>query len=178
MTRQVEELEADESEDRLERVAAVDVAKASGKVCTRTPHLSGSGRRVTRIWDVASTTNAIMAVADELAEANIERVVLESTSDYWRPFYYLLEARVRIQWVCAKCPEVTDVRRAKPWRSPVPKFLTREQVQMVLRLRGSGWKWEDVARAAGCSVAIAWQIGRGHKTHHTVPLAWVPPVGR
>lgn len=60
----------------------------------------------------------------------------------------------------------------------MPKFLTREQVQMVLRLRGSGWKWEDVARAAGCSAAIAWQIGQGHKTHHTVPLAWVPPVGR
>ena len=99
MTRQVEELEADEAEDRLERVAAVDVAKASGKFCTRTPHLSGSGRRVTRIWDVASTTNAIMAVADELAEANIERVVLESTSDYWRPFYYLLEARGLVVWL-------------------------------------------------------------------------------
>jgi hypothetical protein len=27
-----------------------------------------------------------VAVADELAEMRIERVVLEATSDYWRPF--------------------------------------------------------------------------------------------
>lgn len=31
-------------------------------------------------------------MGDELAEMGIERVVVESTSDYWRPFFYLLEA--------------------------------------------------------------------------------------
>lgn len=97
MTDEVEELEAEEPEDRLERVAAIDVAKASGKVCTRTP--GPSGRRVTKVWDVGSTTKAIMALADQLAEAQIERVVLESTSDYWRPFYYLLEARGLLVWL-------------------------------------------------------------------------------
>ena len=48
---------------------------------------------------MAATTNAIMALADELAELGIERVVVESTSDYWRPFFYLLEARGLLVWL-------------------------------------------------------------------------------
>jgi transposase len=95
----VHELDVDEHEEILERVAAIDVAKASAKVCTRVPHASVQRRRVTKVWDVAATTNAVMALADELAEANIERVVVESTSDYWRPFVYLLEARGLTVWL-------------------------------------------------------------------------------
>ena len=87
------DVDVDEQEERLERVAAIDVAKASGKVCTRVPHASVERRRVTKVWDVATTTNALMNLGDELAEMGIERVVVESTSDYWRPFFYLLEAR-------------------------------------------------------------------------------------
>jgi len=96
MGRDVEELDADGDEETLERAAAVDVAKASGKVCVRVP---GNQRRVTKVWDVGSTTNAIMGLADELAEMGIERVVVESTSDYWRPFFYLLEARGLVVWL-------------------------------------------------------------------------------
>jgi transposase len=95
----VEEIDAEDDEQIVERVAAIDVAKASGKVCTRVPHRSIPGRRVTKVWDVASTTNAILALADQLAEAGIERVVVESTSDYWRPFVYLLEARGLTTWL-------------------------------------------------------------------------------
>ncbi len=95
----VHELDVDEHEEILERVAAIDVAKASAKVCTRLPHASVARRRVTRVWDVVATTNAIMALADALAEADIERVVVESTSDYWRPFFYLLEARGLVVWL-------------------------------------------------------------------------------
>jgi transposase len=39
------------------------------------------------------------ALADDLAELEIERVVLEATSDYWRPFFYLLEARGLCVWL-------------------------------------------------------------------------------
>jgi transposase len=90
------EIDVDEHEEHLERVAAIDVAKASGKVCVRMP---GKTRRVTKVWDVASTTNAIADLADELAKMGVERVVLESTSDYWRPFFYLLEARGLVVWL-------------------------------------------------------------------------------
>ncbi len=33
-----------------------------------------------------ATTTAIIGLSDQLAEVGIEGVVVESTSDYWRPF--------------------------------------------------------------------------------------------
>ena len=98
MKPRVLEIEADE-EQMVERVAAVDVAKASAMLCTRVPHASVAGRRVTRVWEVPATTNAIIALAEQLAAEGIERVVVESTSDYWRPFVYLLEARGLVVWL-------------------------------------------------------------------------------
>ena len=94
-----EQVEDEEHEQRLERVAAIDVAKASGKVCTRLPHEVKAGKRVTLVWDVAATTNAICELAAHLVEQRIERVVLESTSDYWRPFFYVLEAAGLCVWL-------------------------------------------------------------------------------
>jgi transposase len=97
--RELEQIPDEEHEQVLARVAAVDVAKASGMVCARVPHASIAGRRVSKVWEVAATTNAILALADQLAELGVERVVVESTSDYWRPFVYLLEARGLSVWL-------------------------------------------------------------------------------
>ena len=94
-----EQIEDEDHEQRLERVAAIDVAKASGKVCTRVPHESKAAKRVTLVWDVPATTNAICELAAHLVEQRIERVVLESTSDYWRPFFYVLEAVGLCVWL-------------------------------------------------------------------------------
>lgn len=99
MTREPEVIDADDNGEVVQRVAAVDIAKASGKVCTRIPHPSVAGRRLTKIWDVGATTRAVMDLADELARQHIERVVVEATSDYWRPFVYLLEARGLLVWL-------------------------------------------------------------------------------
>ncbi len=90
--REPEEIQEREHEVAVARVAAVDVAKASGVVCTRVPRVGEPGRFVTRVHPVDATTNAILELADYLAGMRIEKVVLESTSDYWRPFFYLLEA--------------------------------------------------------------------------------------
>jgi transposase len=87
-----QEIDDEEHEQILERVAAVDVAKASGMVCTRVPHQSRVGRRRTRVWQVDAATNAILELADHLVAGGIEKVTLESTSDYWRIWFYLLEA--------------------------------------------------------------------------------------
>ena len=83
----------------MERVAAIDVAKASGMVCVRVPHATKQGKRLTRVWQVGSTTNQILELAEQLAGEGIERVVVESTSDYWRAFVYLLEARGLQVWL-------------------------------------------------------------------------------
>jgi transposase len=91
------QVEVEEQEEILARVAAIDVAKASGMVCTRVPHEAKAGRRVTTVWDVAATTSAIMELADRLVCQGIQRVVVESTSDYWRPFVRHEVPRVRAE---------------------------------------------------------------------------------
>jgi transposase len=94
-----QQVEVDEHEQIVERVAAIDVAKASGMVCTRVPHPARAGKRTTTVWQVGSMTNQILELAEQLAGQGIERVVVESTSDYWRPFVYLLEARGLVVWL-------------------------------------------------------------------------------
>src|SRR5262249_47578027 len=82
--REPQEIEDEEHEQVLERVAAVDVAKASGMVCTRVPHPSRPGKRRTLVWEVPATTNAVLELGEHLAAGRIQRVTLEATSDYWR----------------------------------------------------------------------------------------------
>jgi transposase len=94
-----QQVEVDDHEQILERVAAIDVAKASGMVCVRVPHATKQGHRHTTVWQVGSTTNQILELAEQLVCQGIQRVVVESTSDYWRPFVYLLEARGLVVWL-------------------------------------------------------------------------------
>jgi transposase len=61
-------------------------------VCTRVAHPSRPGRRLTKVWEVPATTGAISELAGQLAGLGIQKVTVESTSDYWRPFVYLLQA--------------------------------------------------------------------------------------
>jgi len=82
----------EEHEQVLDRVAAVDVAKDSGMVCTRLPGGGAGGRRTSRVWQVPATTNAVSDLAAQLVDVGVEKVTVESTSDYWRIWYYLLEA--------------------------------------------------------------------------------------
>jgi transposase len=86
-----------------ERVAAVDVAKASGVVCVRTPDPERPGRYVNRIWDNVPATRARIAeLGRELLRCQVQMVTLESTSDYWRVWYYVLEsAGLAVQLVSA-----------------------------------------------------------------------------
>src|ERR1700681_3085082 len=85
-----EEIPDAEHELVIERVCAIDVAKASGKVCVRVG--SSAGRRVSKVWKVAATSGAVGELTDYLVDERIEKVTVESTSDYWRIWFYLLEA--------------------------------------------------------------------------------------
>ena len=76
-----------------ERVAAVDVAKASGVACMRSPDPARPGRYVNQIWDNVPATRArITELGRELLRCQVQMVTLESTSDYWRIWYYVLES--------------------------------------------------------------------------------------
>jgi transposase len=83
----------DQEHERVhERVAAVDVAKDTGMVCTRMPHPSRPGARRATVWTVKARMNAIRQLGGQLKRDGIEIVTLESTSDYWRIWFFVLEA--------------------------------------------------------------------------------------
>jgi transposase len=88
-----------QGEELLARVAAIDVAKATGMVCVRLPHRSGSGRRTQRVQNVAATTNAILELGAELVRDGVERVVMEATGVYWKPWFFLLESQGLECWL-------------------------------------------------------------------------------
>ena len=75
-----------------DKVAAIDVAKDTGMVCTRIPHPSRPGARRSTIWTIKARRNAIAGLGRQLARDGIEVVTLESTSDYWRIWFFVLEA--------------------------------------------------------------------------------------
>ena len=126
--REPEEIQDEEYEQVLARVCAIDVAKASGKVCTRVPHESRPGRRRTRVWDVDATTNAVLELGEHLVGEGIEKVTLESTSDYWRIWFYLLEAAgLNVQLVNAR-----DIKNA-PGRPKTDKLDSVWQAKMTER---------------------------------------------
>lgn len=91
--------EIEQSEEIVERVAAIDVAKASGMVCTRLPHDGRPGKRVQRVWNVGATTNAILELADHLRCQGVTRVVMEATGSYWKCWFFLLEASGLQVWL-------------------------------------------------------------------------------
>jgi len=78
----------DEEHERVhERVAAIDVAKDTGMVCTRTPHPSRPGARRSTVWTVMARKGAVRKLGQQLARDGIEVVTLEATSvirGYWR----------------------------------------------------------------------------------------------
>jgi transposase len=86
-----------------ERVAAVDVAKKDGMVCVRLPHPARPGQRQSVVWTVTATLGEVRALAAQLAAERVEKVTLESTSDYWRIWFYVLEAAgLDVQLVSAR----------------------------------------------------------------------------
>jgi transposase len=82
-------IEDDEQQRVFDRVAAVDVAKATGMVCVRLPRQDGS--RYSKVWEVTATMGAVTELGRQMMKDRIEMVTLEATSDYWRIFYYVLE---------------------------------------------------------------------------------------
>ena len=77
------------------RCAGIDISKRDAKVCVR---IAGSGRRraAETVTTWSSMTNQVLALRDHLTRERVTCVVLEATSDYWKPFYYLLSTPATI----------------------------------------------------------------------------------
>jgi transposase len=75
----------------VEYAAAIDVATGFGMVCTRVPG-SRPDRRRQKVWRVEATYAQVIALMDHLRCEGIQRLVPESTSGYWRVWYYLAGA--------------------------------------------------------------------------------------
>jgi transposase len=96
-TGSIEEIE--QAKEIVERVAAIDIAKASGMVCVRLPYEDKPGKRVQRVFNTTATSGAILDLGDHLVCQGVTRVVMEATSTYWKPFFFLLEARGLECWL-------------------------------------------------------------------------------
>jgi len=91
--------ETQETEEIIQRVAALDVGKAELTCCVRVPGQGSSGRRAQEVRTYKTMTRSLLVMVDRLAELGVTRVVMEATSDYWRGAFYLLEAHGFEAWL-------------------------------------------------------------------------------
>ena len=109
--------EVDDADLVVERVAALDLGKAGLEACVRVPHPQRPGRRMQELRGYATTTAQLLAMAAWLRHWQVQRVVMESTSTYWKGVYYLLEAEGFDCWL-VNAREVKNVPgRAKTDRA-------------------------------------------------------------
>jgi transposase len=91
--------ETHDSDQIIQRVAALDVGKAELTCCVRVPGQGGSDRRRQEVTTYQTMTRWLLVMADRLGELGVTRVVMEATSDSWRGVYYLLEAHGFEVWL-------------------------------------------------------------------------------
>ena len=74
-----------------ERVAGIDIGKATVMVTIRVPSETRKGGRQQETREFGTTRRQLLALADWLRTWQVEKAGMESTSDYWKPVYFLLE---------------------------------------------------------------------------------------
>ena len=72
------------------RCAGIDISKRDAKVCVRVAS-AGRAKATSTVTTWGSVTNQVLALREHLVAEQVTLVVMETTSDYWKPFYYLLE---------------------------------------------------------------------------------------
>jgi transposase len=90
--------ETQDREEIIERVAALDIGKAELACCVRVPAQSGR-RRLQEVETYSTMTRSLLGLSDRLRSLGVTRVVMEATSDYWKPVFYVLEAAGFETWL-------------------------------------------------------------------------------
>ncbi|MCV2492027.1 IS110 family transposase [Geodermatophilus sp. YIM 151500] len=85
----------------IERCAGLDIGKKDLKACVRRP-AARAGRRASEARTFATTTRGLLALAEWLADEQVTVVGMESTGDYWKPVFYLLEGTFETQLLNAR----------------------------------------------------------------------------
>ncbi|MDG4760400.1 IS110 family transposase [Micromonospora sp. WMMD710] len=80
-------------------MAGLDIGKASLVCCVRVPDETKPGRRLQEVRTYPTMTRSLIGLAERLAALGVTRVVMEATSDYWKPVFYLLEAHGFEVWL-------------------------------------------------------------------------------
>ena len=143
----------------IDRVAALDIGKAEVMCCVRVPGDGRSGRRRQEVQAYSTMTRSLLGLAGRLLELQVTRVVMEATSDYWKPVYYLLEAHGFEPWLV----NAKDVKHL-PGR---PKTVLRPGTFFTCRALTS-----DTSRAS--TSHRAWKTGFQYTPVASIPT-WVTP---
>jgi hypothetical protein len=91
--------ESDDQEEIIARVAALDIGKAELVCCVRLPAPRGRRKRLQEVSTHSTMTSSLTELANHLVNLGVQRVVMEATSEYWKPVFYLLEAHRLDPWL-------------------------------------------------------------------------------
>ena len=91
--------ETQDREEIIQRVAALDIGKAELVCCVRVPDEGRAGRRLQEVGTYSTMTRSLLGLSDRLRCLGVTRVVMEATSDYWKPVFYVLEAHGFETWL-------------------------------------------------------------------------------
>ena len=72
------------------RCVGLDVSKRDAKVCVRIQSTTGAKANST-VTTWSAMTNSILELREHLINEKVTLIVMEATSDYWKPFFYLME---------------------------------------------------------------------------------------
>lgn len=81
------------------RAAGLDLGKRFLVACVRVPHPSQAGRWLLETEKFGTIPQEIRRLLRWLTDHQVEVVVLEATSDYWRTVYYTLQAQLNLMLV-------------------------------------------------------------------------------
>ncbi len=158
-----------------DRVAGLDVGKATVTVCVRIPGRRG---RHSETRTFKTTTGSLEVMRDWLLECGVQIAAMESTSTYWKPPFYCLEEVMETwllnaahmkavpgrktdvrdaEWIAQLLehglltpsfvppPEIRRLRMLTRYRVQLHGDLTREMVRLELMLEDASIKLSSVA---------------------------------
>ena len=99
-----------------DRVCGIDIGKAGMVATIRVPSDKDPARRAAETRSFGTTKKEVLALADWLRSWQVPAVVMEATSDYWKPVFYRLEAE-GFECVLADARQVKNLP-GRPKRDP------------------------------------------------------------